>query len=221
MLRKFGILKKMHEGYAVAVVRGKNKEDAIQIATHAFRGGIRSQEITFTTPQAEQVIAELAAQGDPDMIVGAGTVLDATTARVAIMNGAQYVVSPHFDKEIALMCNRYAIPYLPGCGSVTEIMEAITYGVDVVKLFPGSQLGPSFIKDVKGPIPYAEMMPSGGVSIDNVGDWIEKGAFAVGMGSALTKGIKNGDYSSVEQTAREFMERIQAVRGEIMKKSLQ
>ncbi len=213
MLRKFGILKKMHEGYAVAVVRGKNKEDAIQIATHAFRGGIRSQEITFTTPQAEQVIAELAAQGDPDMIVGAGTVLDATTARVAIMNGAQYVVSPHFDKEIALMCNRYAIPYLPGCGSVTEIMEAITYGVDVVKLFPGSQLGPSFIKDVKGPIPYAEMMPSGGVSIDNVGDWIEKGAFAVGMGSALTKGIKNGDYSSVEQTAREFMERIQAVRG--------
>lgn len=203
----------MHEGYAVAVVRGKNKEDAIQIATHAFRGGIRSQEITFTTPQAEQVIAELAAQGDPDMIVGAGTVLDATTARVAIMNGAQYVVSPHFDKEIALMCNRYAIPYLPGCGSVTEIMEAITYGVDVVKLFPGSQLGPSFIKDVKGPIPYAEMMPSGGVSIDNVGDWIEKGAFAVGMGSALTKGIKNGDYSSVEQTAREFMERIQAVRG--------
>lgn len=213
MLRKFGILKKMHEGYAVAVVRGKNKEDAIQIATHAFRGGIRSQEITFTTPQAEQVIAELAAQGDPDMTVGAGTVLDATTARVAIMNGAQYVVSPHFDKEIALMCNRYAIPYLPGCGSVTEIMEAITYGVDVVKLFPGSQLGPSFIKDVKGPIPYAEMMPSGGVSIDNVGDWIEKGAFAVGMGSALTKGIKNGDYSSVEQTAREFMERIQAVRG--------
>lgn len=213
MLRKFGILKKMHEGYAVAVVRGKNKEDAIQIATHAFRGGIRSQEITFTTPQAEQVIAELAAQGDPDMIVGAGTVLDATTARVAIMNGAQYVVSPHFDKEIALMCNRYAIPYLPGCGSVTEIMEAITYGVDVVKLFPGSQLGPSFIKDVKGPIPYAEMMPSGGVSIDNVGDWIEKGEFAVGMGSALTKGIKNGDYSSVEQTAREFMERIQAVRG--------
>lgn len=203
----------MHEGYAVAVVRGKNKEDAIQIATHAFRGGIRSQEITFTTPQAEQVIAELAAQGDPDMIVGAGTVLDATTARVAIMNGAQYVVSPHFDKEIALMCNRYAIPYLPGCGSVTEIMEAITYGVDVVKLFPGSQLGPSFIKDVKGSIPYAEMMPSGGVSIDNVGDWIEKGAFAVGMGSALTKGIKNGDYSSVEQTAREFMERIQAVRG--------
>lgn len=99
MLRKFGILKKMHEGYAVAVVRGKNKEDAIQIATHAFRGGIRSQEITFTTPQAEQVIAELAAQGDPDMIVGAGTVLDATTARVAIMNGAQYVVSPILIKK--------------------------------------------------------------------------------------------------------------------------
>ena len=106
MLKKFETLRKMHEGYAVAVIRGKDKKDAIQIAKHAFQGGIRSLEITFTTPGAEQAIAELIDEGNEDMIVGAGTVLDATTARIAIMNGAQYIVSPHFDKEIALMCNR-------------------------------------------------------------------------------------------------------------------
>lgn len=214
MLKKFETLRKIHEGYAVAVIRGKDKDDAIQIAKHAFQGGIRSLEITFTTPGAEQAIAELVAEGNEDMIVGAGTVLDATTARIAILNGAQYIVSPHFDKEIALMCNRYATPYLPGCGTITEILEAMTYGVDVVKLFPGSHLGPSFIKDVKGPVPYAEMMPSGGVSIDNVDQWIEKGAFAVGMGSALTKGVKNGDYGSVEETARAFMDKIHQARGQ-------
>ena len=192
MIRKHDVLKAMHEGYAVAVVRGKTKEDAIEIAKHAFKGGIVSQEITFTTPQAELVISELIEENIEGMIVGAGTVLDAETARVAILHGAQYVVSPHFDKEIALMCNRYSVPYLPGCGTVTEIVEALTYGVDVVKAFPGGHLGPAFIKDVKGPIPHVEVMPSGGVSIDNVDQWINSGAFAVGMGSALTKGVTDG-----------------------------
>ena len=106
------------------------------------------------------------------------------------------------------MCNRYAIPYLPGCGSVTEIMEALTFGVDVIKLFPGSLLGPSFIKDVKGPIPHVQLMPSGGVSIDNVDKWVSNGAFAVGIGSALTKGVTDGDYSSVQKVASEFMDKI-------------
>ncbi len=214
MIRKHKILRQMHEGYAVAVIRGKTKKDAVEIGKHAYKGGIRSLEITFTTPQAELAIRELSDTGEEGMIVGAGSVLDAETARVAILHGARYVVSPHFNKDIAFMCNRHSIPYLPGCGTITEIVEALTYGVDVVKLFPGSHLGPSFMKDVKGPVPHVEMMPSGGVSIDNVGEWIKNGAFAVGMGSALTKGVKNGDYSSVEKTAREFMEKIQAYRGE-------
>jgi 2-dehydro-3-deoxyphosphogluconate aldolase / (4S)-4-hydroxy-2-oxoglutarate aldolase len=213
MLQKFEVLNEMHKGYAVAVIRGKDKEDAVEISKHAFKGGIRSLEVTFSTPGAEEAIRELSQLGESQMIVGAGTVLDAETARIAILNGARYIVSPHFDKEISLMCNRYAIPYLPGCGTVTEILQAITYGSDVVKLFPGSQMGPSFIKDVAGPIPHAKLMPSGGVSIDNVDKWINNGAFAVGMGSALTKGVSGGDYSSVEKVAREFMDKIASIQG--------
>lgn len=214
MLQKHEILSEMHKGYLVAVIRGKNKEDAVEIAKQTFQGGIRSLEITFSTPGAEDAIAELVQTGDSNMIVGAGTVLDAETARIAIMKGARYVVSPHFNSKIATVCNRYGIPYLPGCASVTEIMQALESGADVIKLFPGSLLGPGFIKDVKGPIPHVELMPSGGVSIDNIDKWVNNGAFAVGIGSALTKGVANGDYSSVQQVARQFVEKLASVKAE-------
>jgi 2-dehydro-3-deoxyphosphogluconate aldolase / (4S)-4-hydroxy-2-oxoglutarate aldolase len=212
VLQKFEILSEIHKGYLVAVIRGKNKEDAVEISKQAFQGGIRSLEVTFSTPGAEEAIEELVRTGDSDMIVGAGTVLDAETARIAIMKGARYIVSPHFSAEIATVCNRYAIPYLPGCGSVTEIMHALESGVDVVKLFPGSLMGPGFIKDVKGPIPHVEVMPSGGVSIDNIDKWVNNGAFAVGIGSALTKGVTNGDYSSVGQVARTFADKLASIK---------
>ncbi|WP_043930825.1 bifunctional 2-keto-4-hydroxyglutarate aldolase/2-keto-3-deoxy-6-phosphogluconate aldolase [Bacillus sp. EB01] len=214
MLPKYEVLNEMHKGYLVAVIRGKNKEEAVEISKQAFAGGIRSLEVTFSTPGAEDAIEELTKLGDSNMIIGAGTVLDAETARIAIMKGARYVVSPHFDGAIATMCNRYAVPYLPGCGSVTEIMEALSYGVDVVKLFPGSLMGPSFIKDVKGPIPHVELMPSGGVSLDNIDKWVKNGAFAVGIGSALTKGVTNGDYSSVQEVARSFMNKLAEVKAD-------
>ncbi|MDQ0412330.1 2-dehydro-3-deoxyphosphogluconate aldolase/(4S)-4-hydroxy-2-oxoglutarate aldolase [Mesobacillus stamsii] len=213
LLKKLDVLRKLNEGYAIAVIRGESSEDAYQIAKHSFNGGIRSLEITFTTPGAEKVIAELVADGNPNMIVGAGTVLDAITASIAIMNGAQFIVSPHFDKDIALLCNRYSTPYLPGCATITEILKAVSYGVDVIKLFPGGHLGPSFMKDIKGPLPHVQLMPSGGVSIDNVEKWITNGAFAVGIGSALTKNRVTGDYSSVKKTAREFTEKIQSIQG--------
>lgn len=214
MLQKYEILNEMKSGCLVAVVRGESKEDAVEISKQAFLGGIRSLEVTFSTPGAEEAIAELVKTGDPNMIVGAGTVLDAQTARIAIMKGARFIVSPHFSSDIATTCNRYAIPYLPGCGSVTEIMQALECGVDVVKIFPGSLMGPGFIKDVKGPIPHVEIMPSGGVNIDNIDQWLNNGAFAVGIGSALTKGVANGDYSSVQEVARQFASKLASVRKE-------
>lgn len=214
MLQRYEVLNEMHKGYLVAVVRGKNKEEAVEISKQAFQGGIRSLEITFSTQGAEDAIAELVRSGDSQMIVGAGTVLDAETARIAIMKGARYIVSPHFDGAISMMCNRYAIPYLPGCSSVTEIMNALSFGVDVVKLFPGSLLGPGFIKDVKGPIPHVQLMPSGGVSLDNIDKWVKNGAFAVGIGSALTKNVANGDFSSVQKVARTFVDKLEAIKAE-------
>lgn len=214
MLPKFEVLREMHKGYLVAVVRGKNKDEAVEISKQAFAGGIPSIEVTFSTPGAEEAIAELARLGHSEMIIGAGTVLDAETARVAILKGARYIVSPHLDGGIATMCNRYSVPYLPGCGSVTEIMNALTFGVDVVKLFPGSLLGPSFIKDVKGPIPHVEMMPSGGVSIDHLGTWKKNGAFAIGIGSALIKEVENNDFTSVRRVAQAFKDKLSSLQEE-------
>lgn len=207
-------LNRLHDNYLVAVVRGKSKADAIASVEHMIDGGIYNIEITFTTPQAEEVIQHLSQYViDENVVIGAGTVLDSTTARLAILNGAEYVVSPHFDPEIAKMCNRYAVPYLPGCGSVTEIVQAMETGVDLVKLFPGDLLGANFIKNVHGPIPQIELMPSGGVSLDNLEDWYRKGAFAVGIGSALMKNAKDGNDSVIKENTEKFVGKFKTIRG--------
>ncbi|MEJ7497223.1 bifunctional 2-keto-4-hydroxyglutarate aldolase/2-keto-3-deoxy-6-phosphogluconate aldolase [Staphylococcus warneri] len=213
-MKKMQTLNRLHDNYLVAVVRGKSKADAIAAVEHMIDGGIYNIEITFTTPQAEEVIQHLSQHViDENVVIGAGTVLDSTTARLAILNGAEYVVSPHFDPEIAKMCNRYAVPYLPGCGSVTEIVQAMETGVDLVKLFPGVLLGANFIKNVHGPIPQIELMPSGGVSLDNLEDWYRKGAFAVGIGSALMKNAKDGNDSVIKENTEKFVGKFKTIRG--------
>ncbi|MEK4101926.1 bifunctional 2-keto-4-hydroxyglutarate aldolase/2-keto-3-deoxy-6-phosphogluconate aldolase [Staphylococcus sp. FSL K6-0124] len=213
-MKKMQTLNRLHDNYLVAVVRGKSKADAIAAVEHMIDGGIYNIEITFTTPQAEEVIQHLSQYViDENVVIGAGTVLDSTTARLAILNGAEYVVSPHFDPEIAKMCNRYAVPYLPGCGSVTEIVQAMETGVDLVKLFPGDLLGANFIKNVHGPIPQIELMPSGGVSLDNLEYWYRKGAFAVGIGSALMKNAKDGNDSVIKENTEKFVGKFKTIRG--------
>ncbi|AMW22420.1 2-dehydro-3-deoxyphosphogluconate aldolase [Staphylococcus haemolyticus] len=212
-MKKIKILNQLHENYLVAVVRGKSKDDAIAAVQQMIEGGIYNIEITFTTPQAEEVIRHLSATSDEHIVIGAGTVLDSGTARIAILNGAEYIVSPHLDIEIAKMCNRYAVPYLPGCGSVTEIVQAMESGVDLVKLFPGDLLGANFIKNVHGPIPHIELMPSGGVSLDNLEDWYNKGAYAVGIGSALMKNAKDGNDTVIKENTEKFVRKFQTVSG--------
>lgn len=209
MSRKMKILSQLKENYVFAVVRGKTAEEALLISEKCVAGGIKNIELTYTTPNASQAIREYATKNtDSSVMIGAGTVLDAATANEAILAGAQFIVSPHFDARISSVCNRYAIPYLPGCGSVTEIVTAMENGADVVKLFPGGLLGASFIKDVHGPLPFAEMMPSGGVSIDNLDQWIAAGAWAVGVGSALTKDVATAGYESVEVIAKSFIDKV-------------
>ncbi|MFY4775047.1 bifunctional 2-keto-4-hydroxyglutarate aldolase/2-keto-3-deoxy-6-phosphogluconate aldolase [Metabacillus sp. RGM 3146] len=208
-MQKYVILNRLQQEKVIAVIRGKSDQDAIEISEACIRGGIKSIEVTFTTPNALDAIKHLIKQFEEDeVLIGAGTVLDAETARLAILSGAAYVVSPHFDREISRVCNRYSIPYLPGCSAVTEIVEAMASGVDVVKAFPGGNLGPSFIKSVKGPLPHANLMPSGGVNLENILDWFEAGSFAVGVGSELTKGIQRGDYHLVEERARQYTEKV-------------
>lgn len=186
-MQKYNYLQKITDAKIVAVIRTDSSEDAVRVSRAVLQGGISSLEVAFTTPRAEQAIADLVAEY-PEKSIGAGTVLDAVTAKIAIQHGAQFIVSPSFDKETALLCNLYQIPYLPGCMTVTEMKEALTYGCPIIKLFPGSIYGPKVVKQFKAPLPQLELMPTGGVSAENLGEWFEAGAIAVGAGSDLTKG---------------------------------
>lgn len=207
-MRKYEVLKRIEEVGVVAVVRAENSEKAKKIALACMEGGIDSIEITFTVPGAHKVIESLTEEFGDRLLVGAGTVLDSETARIAILAGAKYIVSPGFDLETAKLCNRYQIPYMAGCMTITEMIKAMEAGVDVLKVFPGSAFGPSFIKAVRGPLPQAVLMPTGGVSIDNVDQWIKNGCIAVGVGGNLTKGSSE----DMTNAAKEFVAKVKEAR---------
>jgi len=209
-MRKHEILQNIEDIGVVAVVRAENSEKAKKIALACMKGGINSIEITFTVPGAHKVIEALTEEFGDDLLVGAGTVLDSETARVAILAGAKYIVSPAFDSETAKLCNRYQIPYMPGCMTINEMITAMEAGADIIKVFPGSAFGPSFVKAVKGPLPQAVLMPTGGVSIDNVGEWIKNGCIAVGVGGNLTKGSSE----DMTNAAKEFVAKVKEARNQ-------
>ncbi len=207
-------LQKIHETGVVAVVRAENAEQAEKISRACIDGGISAIEVTFTVPGADKVIASLKETfTEEELVLGAGTVLDSETARIAILAGAQYIVSPCFDLETAKLCNRYQIPYMPGCMTITEVVQAMEAGADIIKVFPGNAFGPDFIKAIKGPLPQATLMPTGGVSLDNVDQWIKNGCVAVGVGGDLTAGAKTGNYALITETAKSFVAKVKEARG--------
>lgn len=198
----------------IAVVRGETVEEAIKASNAIVKGAITGIELTFTVPNADHAIAELAAnyKKDPTIVIGAGTVLDAVTARLAIMAGAEFIVSPCFDKETAKICNLYQIPYLPGCMTITEMKTALTYGADIVKLFPGSAFGPSIVKAFKAPLPHLNIMPTGGVSLANMQDWFAAGVVAVGVGGNLLAPAAIGDFEKVTEVATQYADKLKSIR---------
>ncbi|MDF2698627.1 MAG: kdgA [Haloplasmataceae bacterium] len=212
-MRKTEVLRRIEEVGVVAVVRAENSDQAEKISQACIDGGISSIEITFTVPGADKVIKSLNEKFVDSLLIGAGTVLDAPTARIAILNGAKFIVSPLFDLETCQLCGSYQIPYMPGCMTLTEINNAMKAGADVIKIFPGEVFGPGFIKSIKGPLPQAVLMPTGGVSIENVGEWIKNGCVAVGVGSQLTAPAKKGDYLGVTELAKQFVEKVRLARG--------
>lgn len=208
------IITKICDSGIVAVVRANDAEQAVRIADACIEGGVPAIELTFTVPGAHHVIEELSKRYTPDQIIlGAGTVMDPETARIAILSGAQYIVSPYFSLDTVKLCNRYRVACMPGAMTIKEVVEAMEAGADIVKLFPGELGGPKMIKAIRGPIPYAKIMPTGGVDVNNVADWIKAGAVAVGAGSSLTAGAKTGDYAAITATGREFVKRIREARG--------
>lgn len=214
-MKRTNILIRLEQAGVIAVVRGKSKEEALKASTAIIEGGLYGIELTFTVPQADEVIKELVEvyKNNDKVVIGAGTVLDVTTARLAILAGAEYIVSPCFDEETALLCNLYQIPYLPGCMTITEAKEALKSGVDIVKLFPGSVYGPSIIGAFKAPIPQLNIMPTGGVSLDNLADWFKAGVIAVGVGGNLLKPAETGDFAQVTEVARQYANRFAEIKG--------
>ena len=210
---KLRILGKIVDSGLVAVVRAEGSEQASRIADACAEGGVGAIEITFTVPGAAAVIADLARRDSArDILIGAGTALDPETARIAILAGAQFIVGPSLNPETARLCNRYQIPYMPGAATIREIVEAMECGADIIKIFPGETLGPAFVKAVRGPLPHACLMPTGGVSVENVGEWIKAGCVAVGVGGNLTAGAKRGDFQSITDLARKFIGAIRKAR---------
>lgn len=201
------MLTQLKENYFFAVVRGKTAEDAIEIAKHAVLGGIRNIEITYSTPNASEVITKLSDdfKDDTSVVIGAGTVMTTELAKEAIAAGAKFLVSPHFSKEIADIANQEGNLYFPSCATATEIVTAMNASCPIIKVFPGGVVGPGFIKDIHGPIPEVDLMPSGGVSVDNVKEWKNAGAVAVGVGSALASKVATEGYDSVTRIAQSFV----------------
>ncbi len=212
-MEKSEVLKRLTDCGVVAVVRAENPEQAEKIVDACIRAGIVGIEITFTVPGAADIIKKLASTYKPEeILVGAGTVLDPETARAAILAGAHFVVSPCLNADTVKLCLRYQIACMAGAMTVKEAVECMEAGADVIKIFPGNLFGPKIISAIKGPLPQARMMPTGGVSADNAGEWIKAGAVAVGAGSDLTKGAKTGDYDSIVEIGRRMVEEVKKAR---------
>ena len=211
-MQRAELLEKVIKSGVVSVVRADSAEDAVKIVEAVVDGGIKSIELTYSVPRANDVIADLVARyADTDVVVGAGTVLEPTSARLAIIAGAQFIVSPTFNKEVAKICNLYQIPYIPGVMTPLEAQTAMEYGSELIKLFPGDIAGAAMIKDLKGPFPYINVMPSGGVNESNVAEWFKVGATAVSAGGGVTAPALTGDFAGVKVNAEKFMRAYEAV----------
>lgn len=206
-MKRAELLNKMIDTGVIAVIRAETPEKAIKVADAVIAGGVTGLELTYSVPHADSVISDLVSKyAGSDVVVGAGTVLDATSARLAIIAGANFIVSPTFDKEVALMCNLYQVPYVPGTYTITEAQTALKYGSEVVKLFPGAMAGTIAIKEYQGPFPYLNVMPSGGVNVENMSDWFDSGAAVVGAGGGLTAPANDDDFAGVTRNAKEYID---------------
>lgn len=213
-MKRKSVVKAIEARGAVAVVRLDNSERLPEIAAAVSEGGVSVLEITMTTPNALEAISMLAAKKNSDIIVGVGSVLNANMAKRAIDAGAQFVVSPVFKSQVVKICDRMETAVMPGAFTPTEIQAAYEEGADVVKVFPANIVGMAFFKGVLAPMPHLKLMPTGGVTLDNAGDWMKAGACAVGVGSALMdkKAIAAGDYETLKNNARRIMSSIEAFR---------
>jgi 2-dehydro-3-deoxyphosphogluconate aldolase/(4S)-4-hydroxy-2-oxoglutarate aldolase len=213
--RRQSIVGQIERAGVVAVIRLADGGALRAVADALAAGGVRAIEVTMTVPRAAALINDLARTLPDDFIVGAGTVLDAATAREVIDAGARFVVSPVFRRPVLEACHEKDMPAMPGCFTPTEILDAWDAGADVVKVFPATALGPGFFSDIRGPLPQVRLMPTGGVTRDNAGDWIRAGAVAIGVGTALVdrQAVADGRFDEITARARHLVEAVSRARG--------
>lgn len=211
---RYETIERLVDGGVVAVLRGVDPDDVVPVARAAVAGGVGAVEVTADTPGAMEMVAALAEALGDDALVGAGTVLDAATARAALRSGAEFVVSPSFHPDVVDVGNRYGAPVVPGVATPTEAVTAYEAGADAVKLFPAAALGPDYLAALLGPLPQLPVVPTGGIDADNAGAFVEAGAVAVGAGGAIVDAdaVARGDYDAVTERARALVEAVEAAR---------
>jgi 2-dehydro-3-deoxyphosphogluconate aldolase/(4S)-4-hydroxy-2-oxoglutarate aldolase len=213
-MTRFEVVQQIETFGVVAVIRLQDPARLRAVVDAIAAGGVRALEVTMTVPRAVEMIAQIAPTLPKGFLIGAGTVLDKATVNKVINAGAQFIVSPVSRPSIIQAAHAHGVPAMPGCFTPTEILDAWDAGADVVKVFPATSLGPSFFKDVRGPLPHVKLMPTGGVTLDNAGDWIRAGAVAVGIGTALldAAAIASGNYGLLRANAERVVANIKSAR---------
>lgn len=202
----------------VGIIRTREADVVREVVDALVEGGVRALEVTMTVPGAVELIEQVGRVLPSGFVIGAGTVLDDQTARDVIAAGARFVVSPVFKPEVLDTCHEHDVAVLPGCFTPTEILSAWEAGADLVKVFPATALGPGFIRDVRAPLPHLRLVPTGGVTRDNAGEWIKSGAVALGVGTALVDAaaVKERRFTAIAENARHFIAAVQRARGAVV-----
>ncbi|MFB3854837.1 MAG: bifunctional 4-hydroxy-2-oxoglutarate aldolase/2-dehydro-3-deoxy-phosphogluconate aldolase [Vicinamibacterales bacterium] len=198
----------------VAVIRLQDAGKLRAVVDSLAEGGVTALEVTMSVPGTIGLIEKIASALPARFVLGAGTILDPETARQAILAGARFIVGPVLNLDVIRLCHRYDVAVMPGCLTPTEILAAWEAGADIVKVFPATALGPSYLKDVRGPLPQVRLMPTGGVTLQNAGDWMRAGAVAVGVGTSLVdrEAVERGDFAAIRDRAARFVEAVAAAR---------
>lgn len=209
-------LNTIKENKIIAIIRNAKADDILPIVKSLYKSGIRAIEITMNSPKALESIELVATEMKDKVVVGAGTVLDAESARLAILSGATFILSPTLNKETIQMTKKYGAVSIPGALSPTEILDAYEYGGDIIKVFPTTSMGPEYIKDLQGPLPQIPLLPTGGIDLNNIEQFMKAGAVGVGLGSSLvnTKLEANEEYyKNLEETAKQFSDIVHLKKG--------
>ncbi len=213
-MSKEQVLSRVIESGIVAVIRAPSGERLADVAEALMAGGVEAMEVTFTVPQAHRVLEQVADRVGSKVVLGAGTVLDTETTRIAILSGAEFIVAPTVNLDVIEMCQRYDKAVMPGALTPTEVVAAWQAGADIVKVFPSDLTGPKYLKALHGPLPQVRLMPTGGVDLNTAAEFLRCGACALGIGGSLVEksAVEKGDMARIESLARQYVEIVKKTR---------